>query len=111
MPRDHKVYLDDIQEAIDKIARYVAGCSLETFRSEERTVDAVLRNLGVIGEAVRSVPEDVRSRHPTVDCRKIAGLRDILIHEYFGVDLEIIWDIIENKLPAPSHEIRCALAE
>jgi len=65
----------------------------------------VLRNLEVIGEAVKQVPPDVRSAHPDVEWQKIAGLRDILIHTYFGVDLDIIWDVVSNKLSTLEHRI------
>ena len=68
-------------------------------------IDATVRNLEVIGEAVKRIPEHVKNKHPDVEWKKIAGLRDILIHEYFGVDLEVVWDIIRNKLPEFKKEI------
>jgi uncharacterized protein with HEPN domain len=98
MPRDSKVYLDDILQAARKIQSYTAGLDLETFRRDEKTVDAVVRNLEIIGEAVKNIPGAIRERNADLGWKKIAGLRDILIHEYFGIDREIIWDIVENKL-------------
>jgi uncharacterized protein with HEPN domain len=111
MPRDYKVYLEDIIEAIGKIHSYTSDLSLQTFSSDAKTFDAVIRNLEIIGEAIKGVPEDVRSRYADVEWKKIVGLRDILIHEYFGVDVEIIWDIIQNKLPILERQIKRMIEE
>ncbi len=73
--------------------------------------DAVVRNLEVIGEAAKNVPEDLRQRYPVVEWRKLAGLRDILAHAYFGLDGEIIWDVVANKLPALGESIDLMLRE
>jgi uncharacterized protein with HEPN domain len=100
MPRDYKVGLEDILDAIHKIRTYTVGATLQTFKQDCKTFDAVVRNLEIIGEAVKNLPDSVRSKHPEIDWKRIGGLRDILIHEYFGVDAEIIWDVIENKLGA-----------
>ena len=99
MPRDYRVYLEDMRQAGGKVQRYVEGLSFEAFALEEKTVDAVVRNLEILGEAAKQVPEAIRSAHPQVDWYRIAGLRDILLHQYFGVDLAIIWDVVQNKLP------------
>jgi uncharacterized protein with HEPN domain len=106
MPRDYKVYLEDILHAITRIREYTAGFSSGAFAADAKTFDAVVRNLEVIGEAAKAVPEMIRSEHPEVDWKKTVGLRNILIHHYFGVDAEIIWDIIQNKLPALEGQIR-----
>ena len=98
MPRDYKVYLSDILEAILKIRQYAKDQTLETLMEDAKTFDAIVRNLEIIGEAVKHLPERDRRQHPGVDWKKIAGLRDILAHEYFGVDAEIVWDIVGNKL-------------
>ena len=110
MPRDYRVFLEDILEAITKIRRYTAGLSHDEFSKDEKTIDAIVRNLEVIGEAVKKVPAKVRSKHQQVDWKKIAGLRDILIHEYFGIDVEIIWDILQNKLPILESQVRDVLS-
>ena len=111
MPRDYRVYLEDILEAARKIHGFTSAMSLEQFARDPKTFDAAVRNLEVIGEAAKKVPETIRSQRPQVEWRRIAGLRDILIHEYFGVDVEIVWDIIKNKLPPLEREIAGMLAE
>jgi len=90
MPRDFRVYLEDILGAISKIRRYTDGLSKQGFAADEKTLDAVIRNLEVIGEAVKQLPADLRARQPGLDWQKIAGLRDILIHQYFGIDVDIL---------------------
>ena len=104
MPRDIRVHLEDILEACKRVGNYTSGLSLEQFRADQKTLDAVVRNLEVIGEAAKKVPEDVR-KAVAVDWRRIAGLKDILIHEYFRIDVEIIGDIIRTKVPALSRLI------
>jgi uncharacterized protein with HEPN domain len=111
MPRDSRVYLEDILEATRKITTYTGSFSKATFLEDEKTIDAVVRNLEVIGEAVKKLPEDLRVQHSAVEWKKIAGLRDILIHEYFGLDSEIVWDIVQNKVPALDREVRMMLNE
>lgn len=111
MPRDYKVGLEDILEATRKIRSYILGFTLHTFKQDSKTFDAVVRNLEIIGEAAKSLPDSVRSKYPEIDWKRIGGLRDILIHEYFGVDAEIIWDIVENKLSAIDEVVRNILKE
>ena len=106
MPRDSSAYFEDILDAIGAIRDYTQSLTRESFGGDRKTVDAVLRNLEVIGEAVKQVPAEVRTAHPNVEWQKIAGLRDILIHAYFGVDLDIIWDVVSNKLPVLESRIR-----
>ena len=109
MPRDSRVYLEDILEATRKITVYTGSLSKAAFLEDEKTIDAVVRNLEVIGEAVKKLPEDLRAQHSAVEWKKIAGLRDILIHEYFGLDAEIVWDIVQNKVPTLDREVRAML--
>jgi len=97
--RDWRLYWDDALVACRKIQRFTAGLDKDGFRSDERTYDAVLRNLEVIGEAVKNLPEEARDRAPAIEWRKIAGLRDIIAHGYFGIDDEILWDIVARKVP------------
>ena len=87
MSRDYSVYLEDILEAIQKIQQYIEGLSINTFSRDSKTLDAVVRNLEVIGEATKRIPEEIRSKYPGIEWKKIAGLRDMLIHEYFGINV------------------------
>jgi uncharacterized protein with HEPN domain len=98
MPRDYNLYLEDILESIDRINEYVSGMTYEDFVSDRKTVDAVVRNLEVIGEAAKSVPDEARQRCQRIEWPKVVGLRNLLIHAYFGVSLPIVWDVVTNKL-------------
>jgi uncharacterized protein with HEPN domain len=106
MSRDYLLYLEDILESCGKIVRYTEQLSFDQFLEDEQTYDAVVRNLEIIGEAAKNVPENVRLRYPDIEWRKIAGLRDIIAHEYFGVDDDILWDIIQNKIRSLQAEVR-----
>jgi uncharacterized protein with HEPN domain len=96
--RDAAVLLADIRDASDKIGRYVGGLDLETFLADEKTVDAVVRNLEIIGEAARQMPDDFKRRYPAIQWTQMAGLRNRIVHDYAGVDLEIVWEIITTSL-------------
>jgi uncharacterized protein with HEPN domain len=98
MPRDHRVYLTDILEAVRRILSYTDGMSLEDFEKSLVTVDAVVRNLEVIGEAAGRIPGEIQSEAPDIEWRKIIALRNVLAHEYFGVNTKIVWDVVVNKL-------------
>lgn len=111
MPRGYEVYLEDIEGAIRRIKHYTAGLSQEAFSLDEKSVDAVIRNLEVIGEAVKRIPDSTRAAHPRIAWRKIAGLRDILAHQYFDVDIDIVWDVVHNKLPTLEEEIQQMLSK
>jgi uncharacterized protein with HEPN domain len=97
--RDPEVLVEDMVTAIRKIERYTDGMNQEQFRQDEKTADAVVRNLEILGEAARQLPEDFVVRHPNVSWRQIAGLRNRIVHGYFGLDLEIIWQVIRHDLP------------
>ena len=99
MQRDYNTYLQDIIDAIQKIEKYTKNLSFENFLIDELIQDGVLKNLIIIGEAVKNIPEDIKIINSEIEWKKIAGLRDILIHSYFKINLRIIWDIINNKIP------------
>lgn len=96
--RPYNVFLDDMCEAIDKVGRYIEGLTYETFVSNDMVVDAVIRNLEIIGEAARCIPEHVRNSGPEIPWSKMTGLRNLVAHEYFGVDLSIIWQIASKNI-------------
>ena len=98
--RDPALLIEDMLGAIRKIERYMAGLEREGFLQDEKTIDSVVRNLEILGEAARQLPEDFTSRYPNVPWRQIAGLRNRIVHDYFDLDLEIIWQVIYHDLPS-----------
>lgn len=99
------LYLSDIRDAIEKIYGFVGSMSFETFSQDAKTIDAVVRNIEVIGEAARHIPEPLRLAYPTVPWKQVVGARDKVVHEYFGIDLEVIWKTIQDDLPILKREI------
>ncbi|HJT21869.1 MAG TPA: DUF86 domain-containing protein [Nitrospira sp.] len=96
--KDDRIYLLHVRDALQQIQEYtVAG--KESFFADRKTQDAVVRNLEIIGEAIKRVSASLKEAHPDVSWRPIAGMRDKLIHDYFGIDLKLVWDVIERDLP------------
>jgi uncharacterized protein with HEPN domain len=91
--------VEDIWEAIEKIQRYVAGLDHDAFIKDDKTIDSVVRNLEIIGEAANRLPEDFRAQHTEIEWRRIIGLRNRIVHDYFNIDVEIVWEIIQKDLP------------
>jgi len=108
--RDWKFRIEDILAAIDAGRDYTAGMDLDEFIRERRTVDAVVRNLIIIGEAAGHVPEEVRKRTPEVPWVDMRAMRNFIVHEYFGVSGKIIWDTVQDDLPAIVDPLRRLLA-
>lgn len=106
MHRDYRLYLEDIIEATEAAREYVAGMGRDELAEDRRTTDAVVRNLEIVGEAVKKLPAHVKRDHPDVEWKKIAGLRDILVHDYFGIDMDIVWDVVQNKLPVLTEQVQ-----
>lgn len=112
MSKDCKVYLDDIIESIKNIEDYSKNLSsLNELKKDKLRKDAIIRNLEIIGEAVKNLSLEIREKYPDVEWKKIAGFRDILIHEYSGISLEIVWDVIRNKLPKLKSAVKIILKE
>lgn len=100
MSRDWRLYWRDIVACCRKVLQFTDGMDLVAFRADQKTYDATIRNLELIGEAVKQLPEEARALAPEVEWRKIAGMRDFLAHGYFGINDDILWDVIANKVPA-----------
>lgn len=98
-PRSWRVRIEDILESLDNIESYVAGLDFDGFHADRKTVDAVERNLEIIGEATANLPNEILDRWPEVPWHYMRGLRNLLIHEYFGIDVGILWQTIREDLP------------
>ncbi|MFA4843644.1 MAG: DUF86 domain-containing protein [Candidatus Margulisiibacteriota bacterium] len=99
MSRNYRLLLKDILTAIKRIEKYTKGLTLIKFSENDLVLDAAVRNLEVIGEASKNLPDEVKAKYKDIEWKKIAGLRNIIAHEYFGIDVVIVWDIIKTKLP------------
>jgi uncharacterized protein with HEPN domain len=97
--RDFTDYINDILTSLKEVKEFTEGMSLDEFLRDKKTVNAVIRSLEVLGEAAGKIPEDLRIKAPDIPWKRMTGMRNKLIHEYFGVDLEIVWAVIKDELP------------
>jgi len=109
--RGDQEFISDIKESMERIEKYTTGMSYEMFLQDTKTQDAVVRNVEIIGEAAKNLSTDFRKKYSHLDWKKIAGMRDKIIHFYFGVKWDIVWAVIKDKIPTLSEQIYSILNE
>ncbi len=111
MSRNYSLYLQDIAEAIDRIQSYLEGVARDEFETNQMRLDAVIRNLQIIGEAVKKIPDSIKKKYPNIPWQEIAGLRNRVTHAYFNVDINIIWDVVQSELPILQPQVQRIIKE
>jgi len=106
MKRDYKLYLKDILDAIESIEKFVEGMNFEEFMKDDKTTSAVIRKFEIIGEATKQIPDEVRQKYPEILWKEMAGMRDKLIHFYFGIDYKLVWESIKKRIPVVKPLVR-----
>ena len=104
--REWKLFVEDILESIELIESYVQNMELSDFTKDRKTIDAVVRNFEIIGEASKFIPDDIKTRYPEIDWKGIIGLRNRIAHEYFGISVSIVWDIIKKELSRLKNQMK-----
>ena len=109
--REYKDYVLDISDSIEKIEKFVEGFTLEDFKKDEKTIYAVIRATEIIGEAVNRIPVNIKRKHREVPWKNMAGMRNKLIHEYFGVNMDVVWKTIKEDIPNLKSQMSVILDE
>ena len=104
--RSTQLLLEDIVEAAGKIRRFTNGLTFDEFKADEKTIDAVVRNFEVIGEAANRLSDEFKAQHANIDWNRIRGFRNRIVHDYFGIDYEIVWSIVQNYIPSLIDDIQ-----
>jgi len=104
--RSIELLIEDLWEAVEKVERYTVGFDHDNFIKDDKTIDSVVRNFEIIGEAAGKLPPEFRDNHPDVQWKKIIGLRHRIVHDYFDIDVEIIWQIIKSYIPGLKQNLR-----
>lgn len=110
-PRNWKFRLEDIDESLDLIREYTRDISYISWVKDRKTIDAVIRNLEIIGEATSHIPDSIQSKHTEIPWLQMKGMRNILIHEYFGVDIDVLWQTVNDDLPRLKKQIETLISE
>lgn len=111
MKRNLTLYLKDILEAMESIEKFVEGMSFEEFKLDDKTASAVIRKFEIIGEAARNIPKSIRQKYPDIPWKEMVGFRDKLIHFYFGIKYEIVWNTIKIEIPKLKPKLKAILSE
>jgi uncharacterized protein with HEPN domain len=105
-PRNWKFRLEDIVDSIELIFEYAEDVDYNSWKKDRKTIDAIIRNLEIIGEAAAHIPEDIQKQYPDIPWHQMKGIRNMLIHEYFGVDIDVLWRTVQDDLPILHKEIQ-----
>jgi len=106
LTRDYTLFFQDILNAIRAIENFIEGMNFELFKEDDKTSSAVIRKLEIIGEAIKHIPDDTKNKHSEIPWREIAGMRDRLIHAYFGIDYKLVWETINVNLLVLQKEVQ-----